>query len=85
MVRRWLLRGSPELIVTCPLCRAVQTAIIAFFDYLPQNIDYDNRKGNSKKKNGGLAAGLGFGRIVRVVVAADAAARALAAAKVIWI
>lgn len=34
---------------------------------------------------GGLAAGLGFGRIVRVVVAADAAARALAAAKVIWI
>ncbi len=34
---------------------------------------------------GGLAAGLGFGRIVRVVVAADAVARPLAAEKVIWI
>ena len=34
---------------------------------------------------GGLAAGLGFGRIILVVVAADAAAHALAAAKVIWI
>ena len=34
---------------------------------------------------GGLAAGLRFGRIVWVVVAVDAAAHALTAAKVIWI
>uniref|UniRef100_A0A7S0G969 Uncharacterized protein n=1 Tax=Proboscia inermis TaxID=420281 RepID=A0A7S0G969_9STRA len=44
-------QNPPELVVTSPLCRAVQTAIIAFSDHLPQNINDDNRKGNSKKKN----------------------------------
>ena len=29
----------------------MQTAIVAFFDHLPQNINDDNRKGNRKKKN----------------------------------
>ena len=71
--------GAVVAVVVVAVANAVAVAVVGRCFLLDRSI----RAGIPAA--GGLAAGLGFGRIVRVVVTADAAAHALAAAKVIWI
>ncbi len=71
--------GAFVAVVVAAVANTVAVAVAGWCFLLDRSI----RSGIPE--TGGLAAGLGFGRIVWVVVAADAAAHALAAATVFLI